>query len=140
MAQQRAVHRIGLLPRRPIAILGGWSPRLTPADLAAWPKGARDFLTANYPDVEFEIGVQDKADYLSGPLNTAINTVLQAASAGASPIIPDVTVNVVEEAPIAVQASAPGPGLFSFDKFSSGPMLLEGIRDDIAVNRLANLI
>ena len=111
---------------------GGWSPRLTPADLAAWPKGARDFLTANYADVELEIGVQDKADYLSGPLNTAINTQLQTVTAGPNPIIPDVTVDVVEEAPIAVQASSPGPGLFSFDKFSSGPMLLESIRDDIA--------
>ncbi|WP_257169624.1 family 16 glycoside hydrolase [Bradyrhizobium sp. SRS-191] len=111
---------------------GGWSPRLTPADLAAWPKGARDFLTANYPDVEAEIGVQDKADYLSGPLNAAINANLQAVTTGANPVIPNVTVDMVEEAPIAVQASAPGPGLFSFDKFSSGPMLLESIRDDIA--------
>ncbi|MBR0782477.1 family 16 glycoside hydrolase [Bradyrhizobium iriomotense] len=111
---------------------GGWAPRLMPADLAGWPKAARDFLGANYPDVEFEIGVQDKADYLSGPLNTAINAELQAATAGANPIIPDVTVDMVEDAPIAVQASSPGPGLFSFDKFSSGPMLLESIRDDIA--------
>lgn len=111
---------------------GGWSPRLMPADLNAWPKGARDFLNANYPDVEREIGVQDKADYLSGPLNTAVNAQLGAVAAGTNVILPDVSLDLVEEAPIAVQANSPGPGLFSFDKFSSGPMLLESIRDDIA--------
>jgi len=111
---------------------GGWSPRLMPSDLAAWPKGARDFLTANYADVEAEIGVQDKADYLSGPLNAAINAKLHTVAAGATQLVPDATLDLVEEAPIAVQASSPGPGLFSFDKFSSGPMLLESIRDDIA--------
>ncbi|PDT87168.1 hypothetical protein CO669_26860 [Bradyrhizobium sp. Y36] len=111
---------------------GGWAPRLMPADLATWPNDVRAFLTATYPDVEREIGVQDKADYLSGPLNTALNAQLQAVASGTSAIMPDVTLDVVEEAPIAVQASAPGPGLFSFDKFSSGPLLLESIRDDIA--------
>lgn len=111
---------------------GGWSPRLTPADLASWPKGARDFLTAQYPDVELEIGVQDKADYLSGPLNAAINAKLQGLATGSNSVIPNVTIEVVEEAPIAVQAGSPAPGLFSFDKFSSGPLLLESIRDDIA--------
>jgi choline dehydrogenase-like flavoprotein len=111
---------------------GGWSPRLTSSDLAGWPKGARDFLAANYADVELEIGVQDKADYLSGPLNAAINTRLQTVTASANPIMTNVTVDVAEEAPIAVQASSPGPGLFSFDKFSSAPLLLESIRDDIA--------
>jgi choline dehydrogenase-like flavoprotein len=111
---------------------GGWAPPLTAADLGEWPKNARDFLNANYADVELEIGVQDKADYLSGPLNAALNAQLKAVTAGGNPITPSVTVDVVDEAPIAVQASAPGPGLFSFDKFSSGPMLLENIRDDIA--------
>jgi len=110
---------------------GGWAPNLTSADLATWPKAARDFLNASYADVELEIGVQDKADYLSGPINAALNSQLKAVTTGANPIIPNVTVDVVDEAPIAVQASAPGPGLFSFDKFSSGPMLLESIRDDI---------
>src|SRR5438477_11542625 len=40
---------------------GGWAPRQTDADLASWPKNVRDFLTANYADVEKEIGVDDKA-------------------------------------------------------------------------------
>lgn len=46
----------GLLPGWPLALLGGWSPRLMPAEPNAWPKGARDFLNANYR--QREIGVQ----------------------------------------------------------------------------------
>jgi choline dehydrogenase-like flavoprotein len=109
---------------------GGWSPALTAADLASWPKDVRDYLNANYSDVEAEIGVQDKADYLSGTLNTRINAALQSATSTSLPTA-GVTVTEVADAPIAVQASAPGPGLFAFDKFSSVPMLLESIRDDI---------
>jgi hypothetical protein len=33
-----------------------------------------------------------------------------------------------------VLGSAPGPGLFPFDKFSSGPFLIDAIRNDVAVN------
>lgn len=111
---------------------GGWSPALTSADLAAWPKKARDFLTTNYADVELEIGVQDKADYLSGALNDRLKTSLQGATSGVTPAGPGVTVDVVDDAPLAVQAAAPGPGLFSFDKYSSIPLLIESIRDDVS--------
>jgi len=111
---------------------GGWAPRLTATDLASWPKDARDFLIANYPDVEAEIGVADKTDYMSGPLNTRLQTSLQNATSGGGPVSPGVTVDSVAEAPLAVQASAPGPGLFAFDKFSSAPLLFESVREDIA--------
>src|SRR5215469_4341639 len=54
---------------------GGWSPRLTDADLgarspgeAAWPKDAADYLVANYRSVETELGVWPTADYISGVL------------------------------------------------------------------------
>ena len=100
---------------------GGWSPRLMAADLDAWPKGARDFLNANYPDVEREIGVQDKADYLSGPLNTAVNVQLQAVAAGTNVILPEVSLDLVEEAPIAVQANSPGPGCFRSTNSAADP-------------------
>src|SRR5262245_26877487 len=40
----------------------------------------------------------------------------------------------VEEAPLAVQGSAPGPGLFPFDKFSSVPWIVDAVRDDAATN------
>src|SRR5215468_10219486 len=54
---------------------GGWSPRLTPADLgprscteASWPADAVAFLAARYGEVETEMGVQPTADYISGSL------------------------------------------------------------------------
>jgi hypothetical protein len=36
---------------------GGWCPRLTPDDLAAWPAAIKAYLDANYPTVESETGV-----------------------------------------------------------------------------------
>src|SRR5260221_10186938 len=53
---------------------GGWSPRLTTADLSNWPTDIATFLQAapgsfdGYQQVEKEIGVWDKTDYISGPL------------------------------------------------------------------------
>src|SRR5438067_1525578 len=54
---------------------GGWSPRLTPADLgarpaaeAAWPTAAGAYLTTHYRAVEVEMGVYPTTDYISGPL------------------------------------------------------------------------
>src|SRR5262245_51440574 len=83
---------------------GGWSPQLTAADLATWPAAARTFLTGNYSDVEAEIGVADKADYMSGALNTRLGSSLSSAVSGPGTVSPGVTVKVVAEAPLAVQA------------------------------------
>src|SRR5262245_4250279 len=60
---------------------GGWSPQLTTEDFANWPPDIRDYLTTkksgtgiatpagtpknNYEEVEQEIGVFDKTDYIS---------------------------------------------------------------------------
>lgn len=110
---------------------GGWAPRMTDADLAAWPKPARDFLAAHYDSVESEIGVDAKADYLYGPVNREINDELTRIVGGGLALTAGVQAQRVEEAPLAVQAGAPGPGLFSFDKYSSVPLLLESVRDDI---------
>ena len=110
---------------------GGWSPALSAADLAAWPKDVRDYLNANYGDVALEIGVQDNADYMSGALNTRLLAALNAVAAANPTTSAGVTVTEIAEAPLAVQAAAPGPGLFGFDKYSSVPMLLESLRDDI---------
>jgi hypothetical protein len=44
----------------------------------------------------------------------------------------------VEVAPLAVQGSAPESGLFSFDKYSSLPLLVEAVRDDVAFSGLIN--
>ncbi len=74
---------------------GGWSPSLTSADLAMWPKNVRDFLNTNYADTEDEIGVKDKADYLSGNLNTSLNAALKPLAGSAKPVSPGVTVTTV---------------------------------------------
>ncbi|SEJ84167.1 hypothetical protein [Paraburkholderia diazotrophica] len=106
LAQQPALTGLAYCPGGRSLFWGGWAPALTAADLGEWPKNARDFLNANYADVELEIGVQDKADFRSRPLNAALNTQLKSMTTGANPIIPSVTVDVVDEPPIAVQASA----------------------------------
>src|SRR4051812_25949322 len=54
---------------------GGWSPRLTAADLAKWPADVAAFLQSPsgsgdaYEATERETGVFDKTDYISGALN-----------------------------------------------------------------------
>ena len=46
----------------------------------------------------------------------------------------DTRVDSFETAPIAIQANAPGSGLFSFDKFSSLPLLLQAQRRDVGLS------
>ena len=113
---------------------GGWSPRLTAADLAHWPADVRAYLTANYGDSEQEMGVDQKADFISGPLFDTLFAAFQGVAGQVA------SVDAIEEAPLAVQGQAPAPGLFSFDKFSSAPILCDAIReaaaDPDAVRRL----
>ncbi len=111
---------------------GGWSPRLTtadlgprPADQATWPADAAAYLLANYGAVETEMGVQPTADYISGTpgslfaqLNARFGSVIGAGQS-------------VEAAPLAVQGAAPESGLFPFDKYSSAYLLFDAIREDI---------
>jgi Choline dehydrogenase and related flavoproteins len=110
---------------------GGWAPRLTPADLAAWPAEVATFLQHatqkddEYERTEKETGVFDKTDYISGPLYTALKNrfstlVTSGVVAG---------VDGVEDAPLAIQAAPPASGLFSFDKYSSAPILIDAIRE-----------
>ncbi|KAH0437585.1 family 16 glycoside hydrolase [Paraburkholderia fungorum] len=108
---------------------GGWSPRLTSADLgprpsdqATWPSDAAAYLLANYEAVETEMGVRPTTDYISGSLfdrlKARIGTVIG-------------TGQLVEEAPLAVQGQAPESGLFPFDKYSSAYLLFDAVREDI---------
>ena len=105
---------------------GGWAPRLTDADLAQWPADLRTYLTANYSDTEKEIGVDPATDFMSGPLFDALLARMQTAASQVA------TVDAVKEAPLAVQGQPPAPGLFSFDKFSSAPILCDAIREAAA--------
>jgi choline dehydrogenase-like flavoprotein len=112
---------------------GGWAPRLTDADLKNWPKTIADELQSPshtgdlYERVEKETGVFDKTDYISGPLFDALKKKFEAVRAGVA------TVDAIEDAPLAVQAAPPASGLFSFDKWSSMPILTDAVRE--AANR-----
>jgi hypothetical protein len=110
---------------------GGWAPRLTPKDLQDnWPSELADFLQSAtqtndaYEVTEKETGVFDKTDYIMGALYARLKerfeTVVQAG-------VP--TVDLIEEPPLAVQAKPPASGLFSFDKYSSAPILADAVRE-----------
>lgn len=102
---------------------GGWTPRLTPADQALWPPALSSHLDANYSRVESEIGVTPSTDFITGALYVALKARLTTVS-------PTVTsIDSVEEAPLAVQGAPPASGLFSFDKYSSAPILVDAIRE-----------
>ena len=105
---------------------GGWCPRMTTADLALWPADVTNFLSAAYPFVEDDTGVTQTADFITGPLYDA----LLAAVGIAAPLTPNVDAASVGPAPLAVQGSPPASGLFSFDKFSACPLLVDAIRED----------
>ncbi len=100
---------------------GGWSPRLTDADLASWPPAVAAYLRENYETVESEIGVEPTADYISGVLNDELLAAFGAA-------LPQYE---VKDAPLAVQGKGPESGLFGFDKYSSATLLIDAIREDI---------
>src|SRR5262249_22839738 len=108
---------------------GGWSPRLTSADLgprpapeAAWPTAAVTYLAANYDAVEVEMGVQPTTDYISGELFQQLKARFNAVIGAGQ---------TLEDAPLAVQGQAPASGLFAFDKYSSAYLLFDAIREDI---------
>ena len=110
---------------------GGWCPRLTTADLQQWPNATAQYLNTHYVDVESETGVVPATDFISGDLFVALNSELVTAAATVPNIETVIGSNGVEVAPLAVQGSAPTSGLFSFDKYSSLPVLFEAIRQDI---------
>ena len=112
---------------------GGWCPELTAADLAAWPAAVAQGLAIHYPAVAKETGVSETADFISGALNDELTRAFAARTGGVPAITTQGGTNGVFDAPLAVQGGQPGSGLFSFDKFSSAPLLAEAVREDIAV-------
>jgi hypothetical protein len=102
---------------------GGWSPRLTAADLQQWPTPVADYLNSVYAAVERETGVTPSADFITGDLFDALRARASAVIGGVA------NLDAAEEAPLAVQGAAPASGLFSFDKFSSAPTLVDAIRE-----------
>lgn len=102
---------------------GGWAPRLTAADHALWPPAVAAFLSTSYAQVEREIGVAPTTDFITGQLFDALRQRIEAVRPAVA------NLDAVEEAPLAVQGEPPASGLFSFDKFSSAPLLVDAIRE-----------
>lgn len=115
---------------------GGWSPRLTPGDLAAWPLSVKAYLDANYTNVESETGTIPSADFIFGDLFDALSGEVAAAVATIPNIESALGNGGLEPPPMAVQGSSPASGLFSFDKFSSMPILTDAVRDAAAASGL----
>ena len=111
---------------------GGWCPRLTQSDLQRWPASTGQYLSDNYLSVESEIGVKPSTDFISGELYQALDAKLVAAGAATNNVEAGLGRSGVEEAPLAVQGESPVSGLFSFDKYSSMPLLIDAIREDVA--------
>lgn len=113
---------------------GGWCPRLRDGDLQRWPASTALYLRDNYSRVESETGVVPATDFITGDLHTALFARVVAAAAATPDIETAAGEQGVEVAPLAVQGSAPASGLFSFDKFSSLPALIEAIREDVGAS------
>ncbi|MGH8906367.1 MAG: GMC oxidoreductase [Egibacteraceae bacterium] len=117
---------------------GGWCPRLTPGDLARWPASTAQYLADNYIFVESETGVVPDADFITGDLNAALYDAFVAAAAGT----PDIEVGIgdsgVQVAPLAVQGDSPVSGLFSLDKYSGLPLLVDAIREDVGASGVSD--
>jgi hypothetical protein len=111
---------------------GGWCPRLTEGDLAGWPAATAQYLRDHYIDVESDTGVEPATDFMFDALGGVLRNVCVAAASVTTNIESTLGDQGVEDAPLAVQGSPPQSGLFSFDKFSSLPLLIEAIRDDVA--------
>ncbi|MGA8659344.1 MAG: GMC oxidoreductase [Chthoniobacterales bacterium] len=104
---------------------GGWCPRLTDGDLAAWPPAVAQYLKENYAELEKQLGVSESTDFIQGPLYEA----MLAKANAVRPRVPRLT--AVEAPPLAVSGRGPASGLFSFNKYSSLPLLISAIRDAI---------
>jgi choline dehydrogenase-like flavoprotein len=113
---------------------GGWCPRLTAGDLGHWPASTAQYLRDHYTEVESETGVVPATDFIFGELGTVVHDACATAAA----VTPDIEATLgrsgVEVAPLAVQGSAPMSGLFSFDKYSSLPVLVDAIRADVGAS------
>lgn len=113
---------------------GGWCPRLTPADLSRWPAAVARDLDDNYLRVESETGVVPGTDFIFGPLYDNLRNRLVAAAGSTPNIETAIGDHGVQSPPLAVQGESPDSGLFSFDKYSSVPLLIHAVREDVAAS------
>ena len=122
---------------------GGWSPRYQKEDMdrvdqdgdRLWPQAIEDYLfrtgwKGGYEYSEREIGVFPVQDFINGPLYESLKS--RAEDVVNSNQVPSLKAALAP--PIAVQGEGPGSGLFSFDKYSSLPLLLDSVREDSEIS------
>src|SRR5262252_3416246 len=102
---------------------GGWSPRLTDADLAFWPPEVVADIVASYKSIEDEMAVSKPTSYMMGPFGQKLMAAFNGAVGGLGLTVAD--------APLAIQGTPPEGALFGFDKYSSANLLIDAIREDI---------
>ena len=111
---------------------GGWCPRLTAGDLAA-------VADRHGPVPDRQLHQRSRARPASSRPPTsspaictlALWTEFVTAAASTANIDTGLGDHGVQPPPLAVQGSAPVSGLFSFDKYSSLPLLIDAIRQDV---------
>ncbi|MEV6158426.1 GMC oxidoreductase [Nonomuraea sp. NPDC052129] len=113
---------------------GGWCPRLTADDLRHWPASTAAYLESTYLEVESEIGVVPATDFIAGDLYTTLFEAFASAAAVTPGFETGLGDRGAEVAPLAVQGDSPVSGLFSFDKYSSLPMLMDAVREDVTAS------
>ncbi|MGY8676481.1 family 16 glycoside hydrolase [Bradyrhizobium sp. UFLA05-153] len=109
---------------------GGWSPQLTPDDLANWPVDVAAYLNSaiGYASTSAEIGSALTTDFIK---QTALFSALLNGIRGTLPLS---GLSEAGEAPLAVVGAAPQSGLFAFDKFSSAPFIMDAVRNDVGAS------
>jgi choline dehydrogenase-like flavoprotein len=105
---------------------GGWCPQLTDADLANWPPAVAQYLQTNYRALETQLGVVEDTDFIQGALYHA----LLSRAKTVRPKVPELT--AIERPPLAVLGRWPASGMFTFNKYSSLPLLMSAIRDAVS--------
>jgi hypothetical protein len=105
---------------------GGWCPRLTDTDLNGWPPTVAQYLKDKYAEVEMQLGVAEDTDFIQGPLYHA----LLARAEAVQPKVAGLT--AIKRPPLAVLGRGPASGMFTFNKYSSLPLIIGAIRDAIS--------
>jgi len=107
---------------------GGWSPQLTPSELANWPaEVVKDFNDAYFLEARRQIGTDATNDFIFGPLHTSLRARLFAGIGG---VTNRFGINTADdlEAPLAVTSSSFRAVTFPINKFSSMPLLMDAAR------------
>jgi len=108
---------------------GGWCPRMMDDTLASWPPAVTQYLKENYEKLEAQLGVLEKTEFIQGALCDA----LLARAREVQSKVPGIT--AIQEPPLAVLGRGPASGLFTFNKYSSLPLLIDAVRHAIKAAR-----